>query len=102
MTANLLAADCAALPYREGASLRHGSLMAALAHGLPIVSTLLTGCPAEAMRQFPMLEDGENALLVPPEDPVRMADAVAHLMTGGALRSMLAAKAAVLSRRFEW
>ena len=39
VSANLLAADCAVLPYREGASLRHGSLMAALAHGLPIVST---------------------------------------------------------------
>jgi glycosyltransferase involved in cell wall biosynthesis len=54
------------------------------------------------MKQFPMLEDGENALLVPPEAPARMADAVAHLMTGDALRSMLAARAAVLSRRFEW
>ncbi len=67
VSANLLAADCAVLPYREGASLRHGSLMAALAHGLPIVSTTLTGCPAEAMKQFPMLEHGENALLTPPE-----------------------------------
>ncbi len=102
VTANLLAADCAVLPYREGASLRHGSLMAALAHGLPIVSTALTGCPAEAMRQFPMLEDGVNALLTPPGSPVRMADAVIHLMNGAALRSLLAAKAAVLSRQFEW
>lgn len=102
VTANLLAADCAVLPYREGASLRHGSLMAALAHGLPIVSTTLSDVPIEAMRQFPMLEDGVNALLTPPEDPVRMADAVAHLMTGAALRSLLSAKAAVLSRQFEW
>jgi glycosyltransferase involved in cell wall biosynthesis len=102
VTANLLAADCAVLPYREGASLRHGSLMAALAHGLPIVSTALVGCPAEAMKQFPMLEDGESALLTPPNDPVRMADAVTRLMTGAALRSRLAAKAAVLSRQFEW
>jgi glycosyltransferase involved in cell wall biosynthesis len=102
VTANLLAADCAVLPYREGASLRHGSLMAALAHGLPIVSTALTGCPAEALKQFPMLEDGESALLTPPNDPVRMAEAVTRLMTGDALRSRLAAKAAVLSRQFEW
>ena len=102
VTANLLAADCAVLPYREGASLRHGSLMAALAHGLPIVSTTLIGCPADAIKQFPMLEDGENALLTPPESPVRMADAIAHLMTGTALHSRLASKAAVLSREFEW
>lgn len=102
VTANLLAADCAVLPYREGASLRHGSLMAALAHGLPIVSTTLCGVPTEAMKQFPCLEDGVNALLTPPEDPVRMTDAVTHLMTAGALRSHLAARAAVLSRQFEW
>ncbi len=102
VTANLLAADCAVLPYREGASLRHGSLMAALAHGLPIVSTRLSGVPTDAMKQFPMLEDGENALLTPPEDSARMADAVTHLMTGAVLRSLLAAKAAVLSRQFEW
>lgn len=102
VSANLLAADCAVLPYREGASLRHGSLMAALAHGLPIVSTTLTNMPAEAMKKFPMLVDGENALLIAPEEPVRMAGAVARLMTGPALRSRLAAKAAVLSRQFEW
>lgn len=102
VTANLLAADCAVLPYREGASLRHGSLMAALAHGLPIVSTKLSGIPTEALKQFPMLEDGVNALLTSPADAAGMADAVGHLMTGAALRSHLAAKAAVLSRQFEW
>jgi glycosyltransferase involved in cell wall biosynthesis len=102
VTANLLAADCAVLPYREGASLRHGSLMAALAHGLPIVSTALVGYPVEAIKQFPMLEDGESALLTPANDPARMAEAVIRLMTGDALGSRLAAKAAVLSRQFEW
>lgn len=76
--------------------------MAALAHGLPIVSTLVSGIPPEAMRQFPMLEDGDSALLTPPDQPARMADAVIRIMTGAALRSHLAAKAAVLSRQFEW
>jgi glycosyltransferase involved in cell wall biosynthesis len=76
--------------------------MAALAHGLPIVSTTLSGIPTDAMKQFPMLEDGESALLVPPDQPVKTAEAVMRLMTGNALRSHLAAKAAVLSRQFEW
>ena len=39
VSAHLLAADIAVLPYREGANLRHGSLHAALAHGLPVVTT---------------------------------------------------------------
>jgi len=105
VSANLLAADCAVLPYREGASLRHGSLMAALAHGLPIVSTALDGVSAEALEHFPMLQDGENALLVPAgrtDQPRVLADAVIRLMTDADLRSVLAARAGLLSRRFEW
>ena len=39
VSAHLLAADMAVLPYRQGANLRHGSLHAALAHGLPIITT---------------------------------------------------------------
>lgn len=102
VSANLLAADCAVLPYREGASLRHGSLMAALAHGLPIVST---ETPAEVRAEpssFPMLADGQNALLVPPDDPIKLAAAVARAMTEPDARPRLGAAALNLARNFEW
>lgn len=102
VSANLLAADCAVLPYREGASLRHGSLMAALAHGLPIVSTEVPPDVRAGPGIFPMLVDGESALLVPPDDPVRLAAAVTRVMTAPDLRSRLAAAALALSRHFEW
>jgi glycosyltransferase involved in cell wall biosynthesis len=39
LSAHLLAADVALLPYADGASPRRGSLLACAAHGLPIVST---------------------------------------------------------------
>ena len=102
VSANLLAADCAVLPYREGASLRHGSLMAALAHGLPIVSTRPPEHMHEASAAFPLLRDGESALLVPPDDPAAAADAVTRLMDDVALRTRLADGALALSRHFEW
>ena len=102
VSANLLAADCAVLPYREGATLRHGSLMAALAHGLPIASTLTSAGVETDPELFPMLRDGESALLVPPEDPIRLADAVEQVMTGLALRDLLSAAAVALSKQFEW
>ena len=102
VSANLLAADCAVLPYREGATLRHGSLMAALAHGLPIVSTLASAGGEVDPGLFPMLRDGESALLVPPEEPVRLAAAVERVMTDLELRLRLAQGAIRLSKQFTW
>ncbi len=107
VSANLLAADCAVLPYREGASLRHGSLMAALAHGLPIVSTRLrsplgSSEAADTEGLFPMLRNGESALLVPPEDPAQLAAAVTTAMQDEGLRARLASAALALSQQFQW
>lgn len=102
VSANLLAADCAVLPYREGASLRHGSLMAALAHGLPIVSTRPPEMAREAADLFPLLHDGASALLVDPDDPAAVAGAVTRLMSDGPLRAHLAEAAMELSRQFRW
>ena len=103
---NLKACDCALLPYVEGASLRHGSLMAAFAHGLPVVTTVLdsAGGPGDdsAGDIFPRLRDGVSALLVPPEDPARLAGAVARLMSESELRAALSEGARQLARRFAW
>jgi glycosyltransferase involved in cell wall biosynthesis len=110
VSANLLAADCAVLPYREGASLRHGSLMATLAHGRPILTTEVRAVESldvtreEGVTQeaFPALRDGESARLVPPEDPARMAAAVVEVMSNPVLRERLASAALELSHRFDW
>ncbi|MCX7670777.1 MAG: glycosyltransferase family 4 protein [Anaerolineae bacterium] len=102
VSANLLAADCAVLPYREGASLRHGSLMAALAHGLPIVSTRPPDAVREAAGLFPVLQNDKSALLVPAEDPQALAEAVTRVMSDPTLRKQLAQAALDLAREFTW
>ncbi len=85
VSANLLATDCAVLPYREGVTLRHGSLMAALAHGVPIVSTQPGTADQASQRLFPLVSDGDNALLAPPDDPIQLAAAVMRVMADAKL-----------------
>ena len=76
--------------------------MAALAHGLPIVSTQPPESAYEASTEFPLLRDGESAVLVPPDDPAAAADAVTRLMSDDALRTRLAEGALALSHHFDW
>ena len=51
---------------------------------------------------FPALRDGENARLVPPEDPDRMAATVVEVMDDPALRARLGLAALELSHQFDW
>jgi glycosyltransferase involved in cell wall biosynthesis len=95
VSANLLAADLCVLPYRDGVSFRRGSLMAALVHGLPVVSTW----PRVAL---PELIDGENMALVPPGDADALASRIAALIAEPPARSRLARGALALSARFAW
>jgi len=95
VSANLLASDVCVLPYRDGASFRRGSFMAALAHGLPIVST-------RPRVDVPELRHGENILLVPPDAPVALAEAIARLAQDARLRRRLGEGAARLAQSFTW
>ena len=94
VSGHLLAADALALPYRDGASPRRGSLMAALAHGRAVVST--------SGANDPDLRDGENIRLVPPDDPTALASALAALWGDPAARARLEAGALALSERYAW
>lgn len=95
VSASLLAADIAVLPYRDGVSFRRGSLMACLVHGLPIVSTR----PAVVV---PELEQGENIWLVPANSSQVLAEAVSTLWRDPALRRRLGEGARRLATKFGW
>lgn len=95
VSAALLASDVCALPFRDGASLRRGSLLAALVHGLPTVTTF----PA---RPDPLLVDSENVAMVERDNPVALANTLAGLWLDPVARQHIASGARVLAGRFEW
>ncbi|MCX7838187.1 MAG: glycosyltransferase family 4 protein [Anaerolineae bacterium] len=130
VSANFYASDVCVLPYRDGASYRRGTLMAALAHGMAIVTTkpAVSGQPSAVSRQpsaisgqrsaisgqtssvighpssvrLPQLRDGENCLLVPPDDPRALADAIQRAMASAELRAKIGAGARALAQHFTW
>jgi glycosyltransferase involved in cell wall biosynthesis len=105
VSANLLASDICVLPYRDGASFRRGSFMAALVHGLPTVTTsvdLLAADSKSAAPRLPSLRDGENVLVVPPDDVAALAEAIARLADTPELRQRLGQGAKELSKAFGW
>ena len=111
LSATLLACDALALPFRDGASARRGTLMAALVHGLPTVSTLPSGapsCPAPAAVWLGAgpdgvaVRDGEAILLVPSDDASALAAALARLADDASLRERLAAGARAVAARVAW
>jgi len=95
VSAALHASDICVLPYRDGVSFRRGSLMAALGHGLPIVTT-------HPQHGIPEIADGENMLLSPACNADQLADAVARLATSQALQERLSAGALELAPTFAW
>ena len=70
-------------------------LVEAMASGLPIVSTRVSGIPE-------LVEDGVTGLLVDPDDPGRIADALLRVHCDASLARQIALNArAVVSARFD-
>jgi glycosyltransferase involved in cell wall biosynthesis len=75
------AADVVVMPYRHVS--QSGVLYLALSLGVPVVATRVGGLPE-------VLTDGDNALLVPPESPPALAEALVRVLGDPGLRSRLA------------
>jgi glycosyltransferase involved in cell wall biosynthesis len=90
LSAYLLAADVALLPYVDGASARRGSLLACAEHGLPIVSTE----PAA-----PEVADGVHAVA---GNPRALADAVLQIADAADLADRLRQQTRLLVAHRRW
>ena len=70
------------------------ALMEALAIGLPVAVTAVGGVPGA-------VTDGVEGRLVPPSDPIALADAIEELTSDLALRARMGAAARVAGARFD-
>jgi glycosyltransferase involved in cell wall biosynthesis len=95
VSAALLSLDLCVLPYKDGASLRHGTLHAALKHGVPIVTT-------RPRVSIPQLVHGENCYLVPPDDPKALENAIRTLAERPERHPDLGRGAKTLAQSFSW
>ncbi|MBI2954151.1 MAG: glycosyltransferase [Chloroflexi bacterium] len=103
VSASLLASDVCVLPFDEGASLRHGTLIAAICHGLPIVTT--ASAPTGAGRPSlvcPLPSLAGKVALVPPGEPDSLASAIAVLIASDTERAALRSKVSDLAAAFSW
>jgi glycosyltransferase involved in cell wall biosynthesis len=71
------------------------SVLEAMAAGLCIVSTDVGGIPH-------LLEDGRDALLVPPRDPEAMAEAVRRILNEPGLAATLSQNARAKAEKLDW
>jgi glycosyltransferase involved in cell wall biosynthesis len=95
VSADLGACDLLLLPYVDGASLRRGTLLAALAHGCAIVTTT-------PRSPLPELVDGRDLIFVAPEDAEAAATAIRRLVATPQLQAELRAQAYRTSQQFTW
>ena len=91
----LQAADAVAVPFRGGAEGGYTSLLAPLVAGAAVVTTSGSRTPE-------WLRDGDNALLVPPADPVALGAALRRVLGDQAVSPRLRAGARALRPLFGW
>lgn len=93
VTMYFAAADVLVLPYRHVS--QSGVLFLALSQGLPVVASRVGALPE-------VIRDGESGLLVPPESPGALGDALVRLLADAELRGRLAAGGRAVAARHGW
>ncbi|MEY3990115.1 MAG: hypothetical protein RI985_1196 [Chloroflexota bacterium] len=100
VSAYLMAADAIVLPFNDGYSYRRGSLITALAHQVPIITTKSS---AEVSQDpLPELIDGTHALLIEPQNVSQLVAAIQRIQQEPELAFMLSRQGRELTDVFSW
>jgi polysaccharide biosynthesis protein PslF len=91
----LWGADIGVLPFNHGVTLKSGSLLALMAHALPIVATHST--PPD-----PKLGHSSALELVPARSSTDLAEKLILLLSNSELRNQLSSRAYQFSQAFNW
>src|SRR3954454_6726090 len=91
----LHAADLAVFPFDAGVTAKSGSLLAALAHGVPTIATSPPGAVDRPM-------EVEGVLRVPPRNTAALVDALLLVLSDRALAARLAAAGRACADRWTW
>ncbi|HET9015365.1 MAG TPA: glycosyltransferase [Thermomicrobiaceae bacterium] len=96
-SAALAVLDLIVLPFRHGASLRSGTLIAAVRSGAPVLTT--DPSPGDSLAP---LVAGDSLWLVPPGDAASLARGIDLLLSDPALRDRLRGAARAATEAFSW
>lgn len=96
VSAFLASADVAVFPFSDGVSLRRTSLLTAMAHGLPVISTYVPNVTPNE------LGEEQGLRLVRAGDEQAMASAVIELASDRGQRSILSARAWNFASTLSW
>jgi glycosyltransferase involved in cell wall biosynthesis len=89
------ACDLMVMPYRDGVSYRRGTLMAILANGRPLITTI-------PKNPIPKLEHGKNVWLTPVDDVDKLRQAILVLSADEEKQKLMAEEAQLLAQHFNW
>ena len=95
VSAWLKTASLVVLPFRDGASFRRGSLMAAIEHECAIITT-------RPQAEIPAFQHGNNMFLVPPDNPEQLTDAIRTVSKSTDFGAKLRVGASRLRLEFQW